>query len=115
MSLIDFFRTPCVVRVKAQTPDGEGGYITDWTDGETFEPAIVKDKDADSVIADREQAACTYTVTFDKAMSLPYHSVFMRKSDGKLFQVVSDQEDTATPDCATFQFKQVTAVEWGET
>ena len=48
-------------------------------------------------------------------MSLPYHSVFMRKSDGKLFQVVSDQEDTATPDCATFQFKQVTAVEWGET
>lgn len=55
MSLIDFFRTPCVVRVKTQTPDG------------------------------------------------------------KLFRVVSDQEDTATPDCAMFQFKQVTAVEWGET
>ena len=35
MSLIDFFRTPCVVRVKTQTPDGEGGYITDWTDGIT--------------------------------------------------------------------------------
>lgn len=115
MSLIEVFRTPCVMRVKGSVPDGEGGHNVAWADGAVFQPSIVKDKDVDSVIAEREQVASTYTVTVDKSVDLPYHSVFKRISDGKVFRVVSDQEDTQTPECATFQFKQVTVVGWEET
>lgn len=115
MSLIDAFRSPCVKRTKTSVPDGEGGATTTWADGEVFSPAIVKDKDTDSVIAEREQALCTYTITVGKDVDLPYHSVFKRLSDGKVFRVVSDQEDTQSPDCATFSFKQVKATEWEET
>ena len=114
MSLIDNFRTPCVMRIKTSTPDGEGGSHVSWADGAAFTPAIVKDKDVDTVVADREQASCTYTVTVDKTHDIPYHSVFKCISDGKLFRVVSDQEDTQSPDCATFSLKQVTAIEWEE-
>ena len=53
-------------------------------------------------------------MTVDKTRDVPYHSVFKRISDGKLFRVVSDQEDTQSPDCATFSLKQVTAIEWEE-
>ena len=41
MSLIDAFRSPCVMRVKTSTPDGEGGARTAWSDGKTFSQAIV--------------------------------------------------------------------------
>lgn len=115
MSLIDAFRSPCVMRVKTSTPDGEGGATTAWSDGKMFSPAIVKDSDTDSVIAESEQVSCTYTVTVGKDVDLPYHSVFKRISDGKVFRVVSDQADTQSPDCATFSFKQVKATEWEET
>lgn len=115
MSLIDAFRSPCVVCTQTKEPDGEGGFETVWTDGKTFSPAIVRDKQTDVVIADREQVDSTYTITFNTAQSLPYHSVFKRKSDGKTFRVVSDEADTKTPACASFQFKQVKAVEWRET
>lgn len=114
MSLIDNFRTPCVMRIKTSEPDGEGGFRTTWKDGAVFIPAIVKDKDTDTVIADREQAQCTYSALVDKALDIPYHSVFKRISDGKLFRVVSDQEDTQSPACATFSLKHVQAIEWEE-
>lgn len=115
MSLIDTFRSPCVMRKITKEPDGEGGFDVMWADGKTFSPAIVKDKQTDAVIADREGVDSTYTITLDITHSLPYHSVFKRKSDGKTFRVVSDEADTKTPACASFQFKQVQAVEWRET
>ena len=37
MSLLQDFAIPCVLMEKKRVPDGAGGYMTAWEDGESFE------------------------------------------------------------------------------
>ena len=36
MSLLDDFAIPCVIMEKTRIPDGEGGYILQWSEGAVF-------------------------------------------------------------------------------
>lgn len=112
MSLVYEFKVPCVLLQKTRVPDGEGGWNTTWTDGPEFEAAIVRDTTMAARVAESEGMANVYTVTVDRALSLDFHDVFRRKSDGQVFRVTSDSTDKQTPDRATFQFAQVNAEEW---
>ena len=61
-----------------------------------------------------EQAGVTsrYTVTTQKNVTLEYHDVFRRATDGKIFRVTSDGDDKFTPASASLNMRQVTAEEW---
>ena len=112
MSLMDDFKSPCVVLDKQRKPDGEGGFITTWVEGAKFEASITFDTSIEARAAEKQGVTSRYTVTTDKKITLEYHDVFRRLYDGKIFRVTSDGDDVKTPDRATFQIAQVTAEEW---
>lgn len=112
MSLIDEMKSACVFMEKTRQPDGEGGYYTTWSEGAGLMAAINTDNSFEKRRAEQDGVTSVYTITVDKKVTLEYHDVLKRLSDGKIFRVTSDGDDVQTPSRATFQFSQVTAEEW---
>ena len=110
--LIDAFMTNCVMMDKTTAPDGIGGITNVWTEGAAFKAAIVKDTTLAARTAEKQGVTEIYTVTVDKALSLAFHDVFKRVSDGAIFRVTSNVIDSKTPSVASFQFGQVNAERW---
>lgn len=113
MSLIDESMDSCAVMNKVRSPDGEGGFNTQWVEGAGFKASITFDSSMQARVADKQGVTSLYTVTTAKNAHLEYHDVIKRLSDGKVFRITSDGDDRQTPVRATFgQYLQVTAEEW---
>lgn len=112
MSLIDVMMEDCTMLDKRTVSDGLGGFTTEWVDGAEFRAAVVKDSTMAARVAEKQGVTELYTVTVDKGLSLQYHDVFRRQSDGAVFRVTSNIVDSETPSVATFQIGQVTAERW---
>ena len=113
MTMIEESMVSCVIMQKARVPDGEGGFITAWVDGASFNASITFDSSMQARIADKQGVSSLYTVTTAKNARLDYHDVIKRVSDGKILRITSDSDDKQTPARAKFgQYLQVTAEEW---
>lgn len=112
MSLLSEAMTSCKLMNKVTVPDGYGGYSVTYTDGVSFNAAIVIDTSIEAMRAQKEGVTGVYTVTTTKALNLQYHDVFRRERDGKIFRVTSDGDDKFTPESATLNMRQVRAEEW---
>lgn len=112
MSLLSDAMETCAFLNKQVTPDGYGGYTTTWADGATFKAAIVFDTSIEARTAESQGVTSLYTVTTPRALTLEYHDVFRRTSDGKIFRVTSDGDDKYTPVSTALDMRQVTAEEW---
>lgn len=113
MNMIDESMEDVCFMEKQRTPDGEGGFITTWTEGIEFKASITFDSSMQARIADVQGVSSLYTVTTAKSAKLEYHDVIKRLSDGKVFRITSDGDDKQTPARAIFgQYLQVTAEEW---
>ena len=110
--LIDAFKTACKYMTKTKASDGIGGYVNTWTEGASFNAAIVKNSTIEAKIAEKQGVTEVYTVTVDSNVSLDYHDVFKRVSDGAIFRVTSNDIDSKPPSVATFSFNQVSAERW---
>ena len=115
MSLIDDFMDKCIMLDKTTVADGYGGYDTVWKEGADFDAAITFNTSMEARTAEKAGVTSLYTVTTSKALTLEYHDVFKRKSDGKVFRVTSDGDDKYTPASSTLDMRQVTAEEWSVT
>ena len=87
------------------------GYAT-WTEGAAFKAAAVYDTSIEARVAAVQGVTSVYTITTPKTVTLEYHDVIKRISDGKLFRVTSDSKDKQTPASATLNMRQVTAEEF---
>lgn len=112
MSLLDEAMTPCTYLNKVKQADGYGGYVTTWTDGAVFDAAIVYDTSLAASVGGIQTTTTNYVVTTRKTMTLEYHDVFRRNSDGKTFRVTSDGLDHHTPASAGLDMRNVTAEEF---
>lgn len=112
MSLIDVMKEDCVMLDKRTVSDGLGGFTLEWTNGASFQAAIIKNSTMEARIAEKQGVTELYTVTVDKGLALQYHDVFRRLSDSATFRVTSNIADSETPSVATFQIGQVTAERW---
>ena len=113
MALFETFKAACVLMEKTRAADGEGGWITTWTEGVSFNAAIVLDSSINARVAESEGVTGIYTVTTDANAVLDFHDVFKRVSDGKIFRITKIND--STPAVATFQFNQYQAEEWSLT
>ena len=77
---------------KAIVDDGEGGQITVWTAGLKFMAAVTLDDTTEMLIAKAQGIKGAYSVTTSRSVRLPYHTVFRRVSDGKIYRIVTDDE-----------------------
>lgn len=112
MSLIDTMMEECVMVDRRTVPDGLGGFVHTWIEGAGFQAAIVKDNTLAARVAEKQGVTEVYTVTVNRGITLQYHDVFRRVSDGTVFRVTSNVKDSETPDVSTFQIGQVTAERW---
>ena len=111
MSLLSETMEKCIVLNKQIVDDGYGGYTTTWTEGAEFSAAIVFDTSIEARVAEAQGVTSRYTVTTSRALTLEYHDVFRRSSDGKIFRVTSDGDDKYTPRRTNLDMRQVTAEE----
>ena len=81
MSLIEEGMTACAIMNKVRTPDGEGGFITEWTVGAEFQAAITFDSSLQAKVAEKQGVKSLYTVTTAKNAKLDFHDVIKRLSD----------------------------------
>ena len=112
MSLLDNAFEACTLIDKTTQPDGYGGIITVWTEGASFQAAIVLDNSIQARVAAVQGVTDLYTVTTRKAVNLQYHDVFRRESDKKIFRVTSDGDDKKTPASAALNMRQVSCNEY---
>lgn len=115
MSLLSEAMENCIMLDKRTVADGYGGYITTWVEGASFQAAVTFDTSMEARIAEKQGVTSLYTVTTNKAITLEYHDVFKRVSDGKIFRVTSDGDDRFTPASANLNMRQVSAEEWSLT
>lgn len=112
MSLYEEAKTKCVIMNKVTTPDGQGGYTTEWHEGAPLDAAIVKDNSLQAEIAKVQGVTSLYTINTNKSAVLYFHDVIKRLSDGKMFRVTTDGTDVCTPNSASLNMRQVKAEEW---
>jgi hypothetical protein len=102
----------CVFMVQKKTPDGSGGEITTWEEGEQVDAAIIRDTSTEARIAEAAGTVEVYTVTVSRSVHLKYHAVIKRLSDGKTFRITSDNLEKKTPLCTALDMAQSTAEAW---
>ncbi len=112
MSLLDDSMTKCVMIDKRSVSDGYGGTTTEWMDGAEFMAAIRLDGSMQARIAEKQGVTSLYTIITKKNITLEYHDVIRRLSDGKIFRVTSDGDDKHTSKSATLDMREVSAEEW---
>ena len=112
MSLLDEMMETCTMIDRTTRLDGYGGIETVWTDGATFDAAVVLNSSMEARVAAVQGVTALYTVTTRKTINLQYHDVFRRESDKKIFRVTSDGDDKKTPGSASLNMRQVSAEEW---
>lgn len=112
MSLLDNFMTECCFVNAIKQSDGEGGFITEYTDGAGFNAAIVLDKSMQARIAEKEGVTSLYTITVSRSVPLDFHDIVKRKKDGATFRITSDGNDAKSPDYGTLDMRQATAERW---
>lgn len=97
---------------RTHAPDGYGGTVTAWVEGAAFRAALVLDKSSEVVAAQAAGAQAVYRVSVDPAVTISYHDVFRRVSDGAVFRATSDSAGQAAPERASFRMAVCTAEEW---
>lgn len=112
MSLLSAFTEDFVRMVPTSKPDGSGGYVTAWEDGETIRAAAVRDTSTEARIAEAAGTVSVYTITTPRATRLKFHDIIKRVRDGKLFRITSDNGERQTPAITALDMAQCAAEEW---
>ena len=112
VSLMERFKTECVMLVRDTEIDGAGGAHDTWRETAHFYPAIVEKSHTEPENGEKKRAKAFYEVYVPRNFVIGYHSVFKRLSDERVFRVTSNPQDRQTPMGATFSFAYVTAEEW---
>lgn len=112
MNLLESMMEACTMQDKVTVSDGVFGFTTVWQDGATFSAAIIKDNTTEALIAEKQGVTEIFTVVTQKGVSLQYHDVFKRNSDGQVFRITSNQKDSEAPEASTVKIGKVTAERW---
>ncbi len=103
--------TFCIME-KQRVSDNAGGFNTAWTEGLEFEAALSLDNSPEVRIGEMQGLTEVYTILYPNSISLEYHVVIRRKSDGKTFRITSDGEDMKTPTISAMALRSVSAEKW---
>lgn len=112
MSLLHQAMEICVFLTKtASIPDGEGGYTQGWKRGDEFEAAFDYQTSIVAKSAEVQGVTGLWNVLVPRSVTMEFHNVFERVSDGQVFRVTS-KDDKKTPSGAGLDLRMVSAEEW---
>lgn len=101
MSLLDDFARTCVLMEKSRKPDGEGGYITEWTEGAEFKNYQALDTSMEARRAEKEGVTSLYSALVDKSVPIEYNDYFKDTATGETYRVTSNPEEKEAPKSAS--------------
>ena len=107
--MLDDFARPCVLLEKTRTPDGEGGYIVEWTDGAAFTNYQALDTSMEARRAEKEGVTSLYSALVNKNVPVEYNDYFRDTTTGETYRVTSNPEEKQAPKSASFALKYFTA------
>ncbi len=103
------FNKEFVFMQKKMKPDGMGGFIIDYDDGETFKAALTSDTSTTGKIAEQLGVTSIYKLTAPKNVPLWLSDVLKDKQTGAFYRLTTAAGETETPEIASFQFQQFSA------
>ena len=109
MSLLDEYSELFAFMEKTKRPDGEGGLISEWTEGATFMMAQQHDTSIVAQEAERAKEASAYSFYVDKSIALEMYDVVKRLSDGATFRITQATGEDYTPASSRLNLTKVTA------
>ena len=112
MSLLMQMMDDCRILNHIRSDDDFGGYTEEWSDGMRFRAAIAKNSSPEQQIAEKQGISESFTVVVDDSITLDYHDVFRRISDGSIFRVTSKTTDSTAHPASTVRIAKVTAERW---
>ena len=112
MSLLDEYRSECVMLTKTHTPDGQGGFTTAWQEGVHFSPAWEYESSPEMVVAEQQGVNRVYRIYVDKALNLDYRETFRRIEDGQVFRVTNPGTDRHTPNTSALNKRLIEVEKW---
>ena len=102
----------CTILNHIRVDDPYGSVVETWTDGATFDATIIKNSTTEAMIAERQGIKELFTIVVRKGLSLEYHDAFRRESDGQVFRVTSNVQDSEAPEASSVKISKVTAEKW---
>lgn len=112
LSLITGMMDECCIMNKIRQDDPYGSETVSWTDGTSFQAAIIKNTTTQAVIAEKQGIKEIFTIVVQKGFSLSFHDVFKRVSDGEIFRVTSNVKDSEAPKASSVKIAKVIAEKW---
>ena len=112
MSLIESMMEDFSFMNHVREDDPYGGYLDTWTEGATFQAAVIKNGTTEAQIAEKQGIEEIFTIVTKKAVMLDYHDVVKRKSDNSIFRVTSRAVDSVAPVESTVPIAKVSAERW---
>lgn len=112
MSLIAEMMESCKIMNRARLDDGLGGYTETWTEGATFNAAIIKETSTETQIAEKQGVKEIFSVVAQSGFDLDYHDVFKRLSDGQIFRVTGRLADSEAPERSTVKIGKAPVEKW---
>lgn len=108
--LVESMYVDCIKMTESSVSDGQGGFVTEYTEGAMFKAAISLDDSIQTAIANKDSVKAMYTVTTPINAKLKFGDIIKRVKDGVIFRITGKENNT--PTIATFQFNTVKAEEW---
>lgn len=112
MSLLEQFGKPYAFMEKTRTPDGEGGFNTEWAEGARLTVFERHDTTIEAQQAENKALASTYTFLLDKNISLTQNDVIKRLEDGQTFRITQPSNEDVTPEMSSLNLTAVKAERW---
>lgn len=109
MSLLDDFARKCVLMEKKRSPSDEGGWVTEWVEGATFNNYQALDTSMEARRAEKEGVTSLYSALVDKSVPIEYNDYFKDLTTGQTYRVTSNPEEKEAPKSASFSLKYFTA------
>ena len=109
MSLLADFARTCVILKRTRRPDGSGGWLTDWDEGETFTARFALDSSIEARRAEREGVTSVYSVLVDQDAGVTYGDYFRDQQTKRAYRVTSHPCEKESPRSAGFSLKYFTA------
>ena len=92
--------------------DGYGGHTEAYTPGAHFMGVLMLDSSIQAQVAEAQGVKGLYTLTYDKTLRLPWHTVFCKANNtSEMFRVTS-KDEKSTPKSSSLDIRQVNAEEW---
>lgn len=111
MRLLDLSMQECVMMDKKTVSDGEGGYLTVYSEGARFMASVVPENQGLDKIARAISEAVTYRVTTRRNVSLSVYDIFRTVGDGQTYRI-SYSNVQSTPETADLDMRVTTAERW---